>query len=196
MSAGTNQRKSLKDHVDYIAARNAEIQAARWDIQEAANAAFEKGLVATESAAEARKVLKQLAKDQGKDAEERAKQRAYEELLDDCRAALGLLADTPLGEAAAQVAAQGASTNGAAPPKKRRRPPGSKNKPKAAVINEIADRAEAALDGIQRTGKANQKQVEYEWTRAPAQQIEESMGNADHDEAPPVPDVPDLPPAA
>ena len=171
MSAGTNQRKSLKDHVDYIAARNAEIQAAKWDIQEAAGAAFEKGLVSTDSAAEARKVLKQLAKDQGKDAEERAKQRAYEELLDNCRASLGLLADTPLGEAAAQVAAQGASTNGAAAPKKRGRPPGSKNKPKAAA------------DG--------------EWVRPPLRAVDTDPPDvAKRVEAPPVPDVPDLPPAA
>ena len=119
-------------------------------------------------------MLKQLAKDQGKDAEERAKQRAYEELLDDCRAALGLLADTPLGEAAAQVAAQGASTNGAAPPKKRRRPPGSKNKPKGEPATHHQD-----------------------WVRPPSRAVDTDPPDvAERVEAPPVPDVPDLPPAA
>ena len=171
MSAGTNQRKSLKDHVDRIAVLNAEIQDARWEIKEVADAAFGKGLISTDSAAEARKVVKQLAKDQARDTKERAKQRAYEELLDNCRASLGLLADTPLGEAAAQVAAQGASTNGAAPPKKRGRPPGSKNKPKAAA------------DG--------------EWVRPPSRAVDTDPPDvAERVEAPPVPDVPDLPPAA
>lgn len=42
-------------------------------------------------------VIKQLAKEKNMDECERRGQRQFEETMDQCRAALGLLADTPLG---------------------------------------------------------------------------------------------------
>lgn len=50
------------------------------------------------------KVVKQLVKERGYDEIERMAQRQAEETLDQCRHALGLLADLPLGEHAQQRA--------------------------------------------------------------------------------------------
>lgn len=51
------------------------------------------------------KVIKQLAKEKNWNEIERMEQRLLEDELDECRGALGLLADTPLGEHAQARAA-------------------------------------------------------------------------------------------
>jgi uncharacterized protein (UPF0335 family) len=94
------------------------------------------------------KALKQAAKEMGWDSVERAAQRQLEDALDACRQALGLLADTPLGQAAQSLAKDiragkadlkvgdgpwlsETMGNGQAEPKRDRgRPKGSKNKPR------------------------------------------------------------------
>jgi hypothetical protein len=114
----------IKRDVARIVAINAQVQELKWEAKEIAGAAWNKYGVKA-------KVVKQLAQESAWDEVQREERRQHEESLDQCRAALGLLADTPLGQAATVVHANGAA-NGQAAPKKRGRPPGSRNKPKAA----------------------------------------------------------------
>ena len=114
----------IKRDVARIVAINAQVQELKWEAKEIAGAAWNKYGVKA-------KVVKQLAQESAWDEVQREERRQHEESLDQCRAALGLLADTPLGQAATVVHANGA-VNGQAAPKKRGRPPGSRNKPKAA----------------------------------------------------------------
>jgi hypothetical protein len=132
-----------KQHLTRIVERhkaiNAEVQALKWEAKELAESAWDKCGVRP-------KVIKQLAKEAA-------------ESLDDCRAALGLLASTPLGQAAQQahvtdpaVRANGTlkasdqanGANGANGHAERRgpgRPRGSRNKAKPANRNDKADYA-------------------------------------------------------
>ena len=116
----------IKRDVARIVAINAQVQELKWEAKEIAGAAWNKYGVKA-------KVVKQLAQESAWDEVQREERRQHEESLDQCRAALGLLADTPLGQAATAVHANGAANGQAEPAKRTRgRPPGSKNKPKAA----------------------------------------------------------------
>lgn len=79
------------------------------------------------------KAVRALSKESGFNAVEREKKRQLEEEIDKGRAALGLLATTPLGEAEMQRMREEQKTkaNGHAAPKKRGRPKGSKNRVRA-----------------------------------------------------------------
>ncbi|HWE19672.1 MAG TPA: hypothetical protein VG758_21225 [Hyphomicrobiaceae bacterium] len=122
MTPGEKQR--LVGDVERIKVLNAEIQSAKWTIKEIADAAWDAYGVKG-------KVVKQLAKEAAWDQVQREERRQFEGSLDECRAALGLLADLPLGQAAAAAHA-GSKANGSAAPEKRGRgrPKGSRNKPK------------------------------------------------------------------
>lgn len=128
------ERDHLTRIVERLKAINADVQSLKWEAKELADSAWEKAGVRP-------KVVKQLAKESAWDQVQREAQRQHEEALDTCRAALGLLADLPLGEAA-QVpysptdplirkdgtVKPGMNADGT--PRRRGRPPGAKNKPK------------------------------------------------------------------
>jgi hypothetical protein len=85
--------QALTRDVQRIAEINAKVQELKWQGKEIADAAWDKyGIKA--------KVVRQLAKESAWDAVQREERRQHEESLDECRAALGMLADLPLGEAA------------------------------------------------------------------------------------------------
>jgi hypothetical protein len=129
-----------KQHLTRIIERhkaiNAEVQALKWEAKELAESAWDKCGVRP-------KVVKQLAKEAAWDVVQREEQRQHEESLDACRAALGLLADTPLGQAAqadhvtreAEAPANGSSNGTRRGPG---RPKGSRNKPKAHDVANYA----------------------------------------------------------
>jgi hypothetical protein len=147
-----------KQHLTRIVERhkaiNAQIQDLKWEAKELAESAWDKCGVRP-------KVVKQLAKEAAWDNVQREEQRQHEESLDDCRAALGLLAETPLGQAAQQShvpepavradgtlngstrAANGANgANGHAETRRGPgRPRGSRNKAKPANRSDRADYA-------------------------------------------------------
>jgi hypothetical protein len=117
-----------KGHLTRIVERqkaiNAQIQELKWEAKDLADSAWDKCGVRP-------KVIRQLAKEAAWDEVQRAAQRQHEESLDACRAALGLLADTPLGQAAMDDQQERPQ-----PVKRGRgRPPGAKNKPKLATVN-------------------------------------------------------------
>jgi len=128
------EKQHLTRIVNDYARMNAEIQALKWDQKELAESAWDKAGVKPN-------VVKQLAKESAWDNVRREEQRQLEESLDECRAALGMLADLPLGQAATQPRASGRAAanghaNGAANGKvdaKRGpgRPRGSRNKRKS-----------------------------------------------------------------
>ena len=68
-----------------------EIQAAKREQKELEDSAWEKADCKP-------RVVKQLSKEQAWNAVKREEQKQYEESLDSCRSALGMLADLPLGE--------------------------------------------------------------------------------------------------
>lgn len=79
------------------------------------------------------KALKQAAKELGMDSVERMAQRELEDALDACRLALGLLADTPLG----QAAQEDYGTHSDEPARRGPgRPKGSRNKSKRSEFTE------------------------------------------------------------
>jgi hypothetical protein len=145
-----------KQHLTRIVERqkaiNAEVQALKWEAKELAESAWDKCGVRP-------KTIKQLAKEAAWDEVQREEQRQHEESLDECRAALGLLASTPLGQAAQQshvtdpaIRANGTLNGNVAanghvqdePRAARRgpgRPRGSRNKAKPANRNDKADYA-------------------------------------------------------
>jgi uncharacterized protein (UPF0335 family) len=119
------ERTALTQIVERTKAINAEVQALKWEAKELAESAWDKAGVRP-------KVVKQLAKEAAWDQVKREEQRQHEEALDQCRAALGLLADLPLGQAA-----QEREDHQAEQPTKRRpgRPKGARNKPKLATAD-------------------------------------------------------------
>lgn len=88
----SDETKNLTHIVGRYAELNREIQERKWEQKELADSAWEKTGVKP-------KVVRQLAKEQAWDAVKREEQRQYEEALDECRSKLGMLADTPLGQA-------------------------------------------------------------------------------------------------
>jgi len=100
-----DEEKSLAYIVGRVAELNTQMQEAKWEIKELADSAWEKAGVRA-------KVVKQLAREQAWDAVKREDQRQYEESLDECRAKLGMLADTPLGESALTETAKSQRRNG------------------------------------------------------------------------------------
>jgi hypothetical protein len=128
------ERAELTRIVERRKAINAQIQDLKWEAKELGEAAWDKCGVKA-------KVVAQLAKETAWDAVQREERRQFEESLDECRAALGLLADTPLGQAAQAppVRAVAAHANGNGAVKRGPgRPKGSRNKPKLAVVPEAA----------------------------------------------------------
>jgi uncharacterized protein (UPF0335 family) len=100
-----DETKSLTYIVNRVAELNKAKQEADWEIKELADSAWEKCGVAA-------KVVKQLAKEQAWDAVKREERKQFEESLDECRAKLGMLLDTPLGESALAAAAEPQTGNG------------------------------------------------------------------------------------
>lgn len=87
------EKIKLTDIIDKYAKLSADIQAKRWEQKELAESAWEKCGVE-------KSVVKQLAKEQAFDDVKKEKLRQHEESLHQCRTLLGLLLDTPLGQAA------------------------------------------------------------------------------------------------
>jgi hypothetical protein len=126
---GGNDLSALK----YIVARHAELNAQlkeiKFEQKELEDSAWEK-------CGKSAKAIKQLSKESAWDEVRRERQRLLEEEIDAGRAALGMLADTPLGGAELTRMEEERVTRGWKAddaPKRRGRPPGSKNKPKAAA---------------------------------------------------------------
>ena len=90
---GGNDIKALTHIVQRIAKLNGEIKEANFEIKELADSAWEK-------CGKSAKAVKQLAKESAWDAVKRKAQQDLEEEVDAGRLALGMLSDTPLGEAA------------------------------------------------------------------------------------------------
>ena len=86
-----DQEKALTYIVDRMHKLQGEIDERKEEMKELADSAWEKCEVKA-------KVIKQLAKEKGWDEVKRMAQRQAEESLDQCRKALGMLADLPLGE--------------------------------------------------------------------------------------------------
>lgn len=84
-----------KRKLDHIVNRVAELEAKKKEIAEEIKELCDD---AKDKLGRSPKVIKQLAKEKNWDEIERMAQRELEEELDDCRSALGLLADLPLGE--------------------------------------------------------------------------------------------------
>lgn len=90
---GANDTKALTHIVQRIAKLNADVKEANFEIKELADSAWEK-------CGKSPKAVKQLAKESAWDAVKRKAQQDLEEEIDQGRLALGMLSDTPLGEAA------------------------------------------------------------------------------------------------
>jgi hypothetical protein len=120
------EKQHLTRIVERTKAINAQVQELKWEAKELADSAWDKCGVKP-------KVVKQLAKEAAWDQVQREERRQFEESLDQCRTALGLLADLPLGQAATAAHANGHANgaNGTAEAKRGPgRPRGSRNKPK------------------------------------------------------------------
>ena len=89
----TEDRKRL----DYIVGELARLDGERKDLAEQMKELID---AAYDDLGVSRKVVKRLAKERGWTSLEREEQKMLEEELDMMRSALGMLADTPLGEAA------------------------------------------------------------------------------------------------
>lgn len=130
--------KRLKHIVQRSLELDVEADGYRDDIKGCNKELKELATVASEQLGVPAKALKQLVLEWGMGAEERALLRQQEHKLDECRLALGLLADTPLGMAAAAHEAldrmhEAVHTMQQAEPRRARgRPKGSRNKPKEA----------------------------------------------------------------
>jgi hypothetical protein len=92
-----DEKKNLMHIVERHYLLATDIQERKWEQKELEDAAWEK-------AGTRPKVIRQLSKEQAFDAVKREAQRQYEESLDSCRSALGMLADLPLGEHAMERA--------------------------------------------------------------------------------------------
>lgn len=90
-----DETKKLEHIVDRSYLLQTQIDERKEEQKELAEAAWEKCGVKP-------KVIKQLVKEKGWDEIKRTAQRLLEESLDECRTALGMLADLPLGEHAVE----------------------------------------------------------------------------------------------
>lgn len=86
-----DEEKKLEHIVDRCRLLQDEMDERKEEIKELCESAWEKCEVKP-------KVIKQLVKEKGWNEVDRMAQRQLEESLDQCRKALGLLADLPLGE--------------------------------------------------------------------------------------------------
>jgi hypothetical protein len=119
---GANDVGALKHIVSRHAHLNAQIKEMKFEQKELEDSAWEK-------CGKSPKAIRVLSKESAWDEVKRERQRQLEEEIDAGRAALGLLADTPLGAAELERMAD-EKLNGSEP-KKRGRPKGSRNKPRA-----------------------------------------------------------------
>lgn len=142
-----DDRSRLKHIVERSAELGVEVDGYKDDINGCGKELKELATVASERLGVPAKALKQLVVEWRMGEEQRVELRQQEHKLDECRLALGLLADTPLGMAAA--AHEAAHVEQQAEPKRRGRPKGSRNKPKAShpVRN-----ANAAVEPVQGAG--------------------------------------------
>jgi hypothetical protein len=113
---------ALKHIVSRHAHLNVQIKEMKFEQKELEDSAWEK-------CGKSPKAIRVLSKESAWDEVKRERQRQLEEEIDAGRAALGLLADTPLGAAELERMAD-EKLNGSEP-KKRGRPKGSRNKPRA-----------------------------------------------------------------
>lgn len=90
-----DEEKKLEHIVDRCVLLKGEIDERKEEIKELEESAWEKCAVRP-------KAIKQLVKEKGWDEVQRMEQRQHEESLDQCRKALGMLADLPLGEHAVE----------------------------------------------------------------------------------------------
>jgi len=90
-----DEEKKLGHIVDRCVVLQAQIDQAKEEQKELGDAAWDKCGVKP-------KVIKQMVKEKGWSETQRMEQRLLEESLDQCRKALGLLADLPLGEHAVE----------------------------------------------------------------------------------------------
>jgi hypothetical protein len=90
-----DEEKKLEHIVERSGVLQAQIDQAKEEMKELADSAWEKCGVKP-------KVIKQLVKEKGWNEIERMAQHQLEESLDECRKALGMLADLPLGEHAVE----------------------------------------------------------------------------------------------
>lgn len=126
---GANDVSALKHIVSRHADLNSQIKAAKFEQKELEDSAWEK-------CGKSGKAIRVLSKESAWDEIKRERQRLLEEEIDAGRAALGLLADTPLGAAELErMADEKLNGSGASAPKKRGRSRGSKAKPRG---NELA----------------------------------------------------------
>jgi hypothetical protein len=120
MSMTEDDTNRLKHIVERYAELATEVDGYKDDAKQCADEQKDLAAVASERLGLDGKALKQLVAEFRMGAEERDVIRQREAKLDECRLALGLLADTPLGQAA--MADE--------PKRNRGRPKGSKNRPK------------------------------------------------------------------
>lgn len=126
---GANDLGALKYIVSRHADLGSQIKTLKFEQKELEDSAWEK-------CGKSAKAIKQLSKESGWDEVKRERQRQLEEEIDQGRAALGLLADTPLGQAEMERMADERLTKGWKAPgdgKKRGRPKGSRNRKDAAA---------------------------------------------------------------
>jgi len=88
---GANDMGALSYIVGRHAELNSQIKEMKFEQKELEDSAWEKADCKP-------RVVKQLSKEQAWNAVKREEQKQYEESLDSCRSALGMLADLPLGE--------------------------------------------------------------------------------------------------
>jgi uncharacterized protein (UPF0335 family) len=87
-----DEKKNLKAIVERGHKLQCEIDGLKDEIKALADSAWEKAGVKA-------KVVRQLIKEKGWDNTQRMERQQFEEALDTCRTALGILASTPLGQA-------------------------------------------------------------------------------------------------
>jgi hypothetical protein len=129
---GSNDLSALKYIVSRHSQLNAEIKAAKFEQKELEDSAWEK-------CGKSAKAIRVLSKESAWDAVKREKQRQLEEEIDAGRVALGMLSDTPLGQAEMERMETEVRYSVTNPmikaPVKRGRPKGSKNKPKTVPVH-------------------------------------------------------------
>jgi len=135
IQVGANDLGALKHIVARHAELSSQIKGMKMEQKELEDSAWEK-------CGKSPKAIRVLSKESAWDEVKRERQRQLEEEIDQGRAALGLLADTPLGTAELERMAderltKGWKANGAEPPKKRGRPKGSKNRPKGEAAAQM-----------------------------------------------------------
>jgi hypothetical protein len=157
------EKQQLTRIVERTKAINAQVQELKWEAKEIAESAWDKCGVKP-------KVVKQLAKEAAWDQVQREERRQFEESLDECRAALGLLADLPLGQAATASHANGRATGKAN---------GHANGQAADGYDDhVRDTPAKRGRGRPKGSRNKSRQAPGTWSRPPR-------------DDPPVPDVPD-----